>query len=498
MGVPLIGPPEPLPPEVPTITGVEVTLPENLPTFKIDVEDVKCPDIPTDIPKQMLDAYYRDTYCFLRELHVGKWISQFVASQLVFVVSVALSISKVLVLLIPVVTVPVATIVVSLLDELRKVLDTQAGNLGVAVLNEILGTEFNPQVISPGSTVADHIARAQAVGKLLHDQLLSEFSGKGEITPDSGVVAAHRFSGFNINFGTATGMIGLFGELASFGLIGEFREIGEQVARNLGLGRLHRMALRPLIDVMIAIPYHWWLNQRFHPTLFTVAEAINPFAQTLLPHETIFHDLELAGYTPKKIEQLIQMHQKKLTDTDVEILVRWGSWARERGISYIKTLGFPDEIAETLFNVIELRRADARVRDLVSVLEGRVAEGHLSIPEFEAVLDKLPLAETEKSVISTVASYKQRSAHAQLTLGEMQTAFENALVDLVEFEDYLRARGFDPNAQVILTQLTLLKTAQLADARKAKEARQAKSAARAAALAARIPRGTKPPPITSP
>jgi hypothetical protein len=85
------------------------------------------------------------------------------------------------------------------------------------------------------------------VGALVHQQLISQFEHAGGSDEVAGARGAEAFTGMLVNFGTATALLGLTGELASLGLMKDFRLIGEQVSSGLGFSRLHRRVFGPLL-----------------------------------------------------------------------------------------------------------------------------------------------------------------------------------------------------------------------------------------------------------
>ncbi len=460
--------------------------------IKVEVTDLECPPGKPDFPVERTDEYFRWFYCFFRDRKFPKILSGIAASLAVAPMMAVVPLTHLLAVLLPVFVQTIALPVLTVLDEIRKDIDVDLGQISALVLNELLGTEFDATMVPTGRNVEAHIARAEAIGGLLHKQLISEFVGKQDITEDLGRRAAARMSGLLINFGAATGLLGVLGGLVPQLRLEELREVGELVARNLGLGRLHRMVMKPIFTTLIATPYQWYLNRTVHPKRFTAAEAINAFTGTIIDEKDFFADLELEGWSPERIKNLIRLHQKKLDKTQVELLVRYKAWSREKGLDYLKKVSWSPEGADLVLNTVELERADRRVTALIDSLEKDVLDGLLTIAEMETVLDALPLGGVEKAFISSTVSYKLKIPRAQITLAQMESAFEQGLVDLNELEAYLRRRGYSINDAVILTQLTLLKLAQLGDKKKAKGERQAKKAATDTAIAARTAK-KKPP-----
>ncbi len=460
--------------------------------IKVEVTDLECPPEQPDFPQERTDVYFRWFYCFFRDRKFPKILSGIAASIAVAPMMAIVPLTHLLAVLLPPFVQTIALPILTVLDEVRKDIDVDLAQLSALVLNELLGTEFSPEMVPTGRNIDSHIARAEAIGGLLHKQLISEFVGKQDITEDLGRRAAARMSGLLINFGAATGLLGVIGGLVPQLRLEELREVGELVARNLGLGRLHRMVMKPIFTTLIATPYQWYLNRTVHPKRFTAAEAINAFTGVLIDEKDLFADLELEGWSADRIKQLIRLHQKKLEKTQVELLVRYKAWTRTLGIDYLKRIGWSAENADLVLNTAELERADRRLTAFIDALEKDVLDGLLTIPEMETVLDALPLGDVEKAFISSTVSYKLKIPRAQITLAQMESAFEQGLVDLNELEAYLRRRGYSNDDGRILTQLTLLKTAQLKDKGKAKADRQERKKATETAIAARAAKKKRP------
>ncbi len=356
--------------------------------------------------------------------------------------------------------------VLGLLDTLRKELDPEFAAAAVLVLNELLGTEFTTAHLASGIDVSSHLERASEVGGLLHDQLTREFQTEGDVTPAAGAAAARRMSGFLINFGTATGILAALGGLVPLVHLDEIRQIGEEVARNLGLGRLHRQVMKPLMATLIATPYQWYLNQKFHPTQFKEGDLVSPLQQTLMPHDVIFHAMDLLGYSQDKIEGLIRLHSKKQTIADLEMFFRWKILSLDEVYKQAEEIGYLQEVAVPTLFAEQLKRTDADVKALVDAAETSVVEGHITTDDFSTLLDSLPLAPREKDFRLQAVQYKVKAPHTHLTLAQAQKAFEEGVWDLTQLEEYLVARGYSADDVATLQTLTLIALVKLDEAKK--------------------------------
>jgi hypothetical protein len=384
----------------------------------------------------------------------------------------------------------IASFGIQFIGAARKDLDPQVAVISTEILNELMGTDYAAQHLPTGGTVADHVNRAGAVGHILHAQLMSEFAGGSDVTADKGKTAAERFTGLLVNFGTATGIIAYLGGAIPWLKLDEIREIPEQVARNLGLGRAHRMILKVILDPLVVKPYTWWINQRFHPAVFTRGDVLNPFTSTLMSQQAVFDALDLEGFSHDKVEQLIKLHQKRLTLEDVETLRRWGYWSDDVVHKYLVELGWPEDLADTARTIPELRRLDARINRLVDFLEAQTDAGHMTVDDAIALIKTLPVTADEVGVIQATFAVRQHTPHASMTVAQMQAAFEQGIFTLGDAQAWLAQRGYTGDDQATLLQLTLLKFATREQA--IAVARFAYDAKVAAAVKAHKPAPPKP------
>jgi hypothetical protein len=436
-------------------------------------------------PKETAQHTFAGMFWALRDIGIPQPLAYFGAMLAAMIVAAGGVLGQLLFWLLKNVGAAFAEDTLELVDDARKALDPTVANISVTVLNELLGTDYVAAHLATGDDVQAHRDRAGEIGALFHNTLISEFQSEGDVTPEAGMAAAHRMSGFLINFGVATAIVSVVGDILSLGKFEQFRELGVEVARNLGLGRLNRQAMKPLVDIMIAQPYKWWFNTRFHPTQFKISEVINPFTATLMPVEDIFAAADLDGYTHDKVQKLIELHQKRLTPADAELLARWKFWDGTFARDYITKLGFPEQLADTVVQIEQFKRVDARLNKLIDTLETNVLDGHITIEEFTAVLDTMPLTPNEQGAILTTVKYKAKSPHKALTFAQIQKAFEDGMIDDTELRDRLSRQGYSDADVDILEVQTLLAQAKLAAA-------AAKTAAAASKKKAKAS-GTPPP-----
>ena len=353
-----------------------------------------------------------------------------------------------------------------LIDVFRKELDPQVAKVSISVLNELLGTDFQAFDVKMQTGLAGHLERADEVGAMVHQQLISQFESAGGNDELAGARGAEAFTGMIVNFGTATALLGLTGELAHVGIMKDFRLIGEQVSSGLGFSRLHRRVFGPLLKTCIIDPYQRYLNARFHPTHFKAGELVNPYASTVMDAGTVAKELNLEGYSADKIEQLIKLHQKRLTVDEAALLKRWGYWDEAKTHQYILDLGWPEELVDTVGRIPELKRIDGRITKLIDTLESNVDAGHMTADDALAIIKTLPVTEDERAIIQATMIVKVKVPHKSLTLTEIENAFNEGIMTQDDVVARLQQAGFQGDDLQILTTLILLKFAQQVEAKK--------------------------------
>jgi hypothetical protein len=385
------------------------------------------------------------------------------------------------------------------LDGVRKGIDPTVGAIAVQVLNEFLGTDFTQPNLPLGLGTGDHLARANAIGGIMMGQLVNEFSPAAGAAVGPSMAPAQTFTGLAINFGIASAIMGIIGGMIPETHLDELRELGELVAENIGLGRLVRRALQPLIQILVANPMQWAINQQYTPTQFTIAELINPYAQTSVDQTHLFQAMNLLGYSNDKIQAIIEMHQKRFTPTDVKVFLDNGVWDEPTSEAYVTKLNWPAEIVPTVMLLEELRVERAWHDKLVAELEAEAKNGAITQEEFEAVIDLLPYSAGVKGIIKGTTAYKIK-AHvgktkaAHLSYAQQKQAFEAGLVTLSDLEDRWTAQGYsadDVNTLGLLLLLDLQKVEAAAAAKAAKAAAKT-TAATSSSPASGLVSGTGP------
>lgn len=348
-----------------------------------------------------------------------------------------------------------------------------------AAMTDLLAVDVTADDIPAGGNPQQQLARAVTIGGKLHDLLIQEFTGAVSGGTVNGEKAARAFTGFNISFATSAAVLSIVTELGSLGFFKQFREVGEEMAQALGLGRLHRQAMRPLIDVLVTKPYTRQLNSRYTPNLLKEAEYVKALSRGTMTEDQVNTALAELGYSADLRTEIIAQHTHHLTDREVFALVNAKELDPQRGLEVLVEDGIPEGIARLRLRAIQIERTARQRQAYLDELLSLAKDRFIPPETFSTLLDRVGLADEEAQVWRDRLGLYLDSHHKRLTFAQIEKLLVANQVNLGDFKAWADAAGYDDTTELNLEILVLL-AEQAADAKK-------KAAAAKAA-------GKKPPP----
>lgn len=482
-------------PGIPPPPGGDQGLPGG-PPITSETFDIAPGSVQSDFARAHFDLYLRDVYNILNKTyHLPAWISGLVSASIAVPVAFALMFKDLALAILKVFLPPFALVALSVIDDLRKTLDKEFAQLAVSVLGELLGADLDPTQIPVSGDFKGHIARAKVLGQIFHSLLVAEFQTSTPLQPQDGVNNAEVFTGLSINFGTATGIIAALGGLFPEVHLDEMREIGELVAKNLGLGRLTRLAIQPLIKTLVQEPYAWAFNLKYRPTQLTLGDVVNPYAQTIMPADLVHQSLAQLGYSDDKIAALLRLHAKTVTASDVWDLKNRGILSADQATELYKRIGWLEPDIPT-FEEVELLKSEASYeKDALNAAGDAYRFGNITRDELATMAKSLLHRDDLAALFMMAQDYKRKVPHRSLTVAQLESAFADGYIDLDEFDSRLATMGYSDEDVGILRYLTLLKLQKSEAAAAAKASKASKSTK---STGGTVPPSTPPPIIPNP
>lgn len=346
----------------------------------------------------------------------------------------------------------------------------QFWELVATIISDLTGTEVNAETLKQARFGSGRLAGMQATGNALYSQLKSEFAPSDTLTPDGGEKAAQAFLGFLMSFAVRQGNVALLAEFIpeEANVLKGFREYGEMMAKNLGLGRLARRALTPLIQTTIADPLQWKLNQQYRPHLLSPSSAVRAWTSGYLTDSQMREQLSLQGFSETKIDALIQEGLTQLTLDEINTLRAFGLVADQDALLYIRRTGYEPVVADLALKALDRREIVTASRNIANRLVHEYTQGIITADELSTAMGKLALTDAERAGFEGLAGTLNALPRKELTLSEMHKAFLQGVITVNDWEDYLIRVGYRQDDRAILTNMLLLDLAHQGSSKTAK------------------------------
>ena len=382
--------------------------------------------------------------------------------------------------------VPLITLFMQQLLDIRKDTPQAQLELSAASLSEFLGVEIDPSLLAPGGGVANSLDVARKLGDALYTRLYTEFGIHMPSGPGPGERAARAFSGFAVNFGTQNAMISTLADAISFHELEQFRELGVETARNLGMGRLQRMALGTLMQNVIQKPYNRELQAKLTPDRMDAATVVHSWNAGFITTDVMQSRLQDMGFPPEDIAGIVRFNSGKNAIGAIATALRYGEITRDKALQLLTETGIDNAHATLELNAVFDARADNEIDLYLTALADMLTKGIISETDWDTFVKGLPRTDAElgwkKQTALLKVKYKLKSK--LLTWAQVTTAFENGIVDVDYVVSWLDTNGYSDDDQTNMLLLLAVATSKFAD--------------KAAAAAAKANKTSTPPKTTGP
>jgi hypothetical protein len=328
-----------------------------------------------------------------------------------------------------------------------------------SMISDLLGVEVDATKLQMAWALHGDVAGMKAVGASLWDQLLKEFNPPNPLTPAGGKAAAQAFIGFLLAFSVREANVATLVSILpeSLRMFDGLREYAVDMARNLGLGRLCRRALQPLIQTVVADPLQWHLNEFYRPKLLSEGLAVKAWLRGQIPEDELNQVLRRTGYTEAAIAAVKTDAYLQPSEDDYYILYKYGGFDDQTVISAISQRGTAPYLASLQVAAKQYRDAESEISSYLSLLESQRVDGYIKQADMLGTLDSLPISPQQREWFKHRVGQRVEYPHSHCTASQYQDAYVGGVIDLTEFVARLSVFGYSDPDQDILVNLTLLK-----------------------------------------
>ena len=370
----------------------------------------------------------------------------------------------------------IAAYLAKILARALHVAGPEIDDLGSAALSELFGKAS----LGGGGGGGDPQATAAALGRGVVAAIIAGSGGGGGdgITPSA--APAEQFLGSNLEVAFRGWLLDLIGEISTVGQVNAFNHLVAATVSALGMGRLTSHALRPAIDTLIAQPMAQQILQAYRPKLLSEGLAVKEVIRGAKDATWLDTELGRQGYSPDRVEAILNDARKFLPIADMERLARDGAVSDQEFTTDATNQGFLSGDADLVRRALELARSDAVAHSEATIYLGLLRAGDYTIDEYQTMIVNLPLAPDEKPFFSALGTIIAAHPRKHLSLADARTALSKNIIDLGTFRDHLSRLGYSDDDAMTLELLEQHTLADKADAAQAKKQIAADKAAAAA------------------
>jgi hypothetical protein len=321
----------------------------------------------------------------------------------------------------------------------------------------------------------------------------------GELTPgpegSARVAAAAVAASLESTFNAIVPEI--LSDLAPFeiGHFKELTELPEGIIRALGVGRLVRRAVGPLVNVCAATPMQWHVNKKYRPTLLGAGEVVRQALRGKWTRAEADEELARQGYSPKRIDALFNAGQKFFSPGDVRTFYAREEWTGEQAEQHLRDQGYDADAAHDALRLEGLRRFEQLEAAEAAAIVSAYVAGDIDRPTLVAALEASVRPAAERALLTELADVRRAVNVKQLSLGQVEAMVKSGVLAFVDYREAARREGYLEDAVAALElqlrwEMDRVKAIEdhrreLAEARaEEKRARDAAIAARKAAVEA--------------
>jgi hypothetical protein len=267
--------------------------------------------------------------------------------------------------------------------------------------------------------------------------------------------------------------------------IGHFEHLAalpENIISALGVSRLVRRALTPIVNATCTVPATWDMNKKHRPTLLGASALAKQIARNPAQRETWLEDLRREGYSETRIEALLNEQAKFHSVADLDLLVRASVWSTAQAIKHLRDQGYEQSIAETELQIEKLKRIATFERAMATAAVDAYVDGRITEADLAGFATGTTISAQEKAQYIELASARRICSLRPLSPAEAERCVKAEILSVRDYRDALRRDGRTEEATAALE---LLLRYELDKEKKIEDLRREQARERAAEKAAR-------------
>ncbi len=409
------------------------------------------PQIDFDVIKQTANNMHDTILSGASEWGAPGWLAEFVATLLGGLVAIPVSFFLVAAQVVVAIGSWAAASFLEIIDAAKAENQDGLNTVLAESINEMLGTSLDAGDLNAGSGSGATMEANQNIGDAILSLFEQSFGATGPVDADQGAANARKFAGWAVSFATQQGFMSILTEACSLGFLKEFHELPDAVRQGLGLGRLQRLALQPLIQMAIQKPYERYCNNRFRPTQLAEAQLVKALHSGDMDEGDVKAALAELGYADDKIDFILTDFAAKLALSEQLILLNNGDIQEQDVINNLTLTGLPEDQAKLQLKAAQENEAKSEYTSMLSAIGTAYIAGHIDQDTYNNLLSNLPLGDAQLEAFRARIGFEQETPRKSLSFSDVEAAIVDGVVDFGYLDKWFAQEGYDSDAQSILS-----------------------------------------------
>jgi hypothetical protein len=324
-----------------------------------------------------------------------------------------------------------------------------SGQLGVSVSYDTIQAAFNSSGSVPAMrTIGGNVFQAWA-------QITAPGSGAALSGP--GVASAEGFMGWLIEYAIKHGNTAVLSTLIpeEWRVFEGVAEYGHAISQALGLGRLSRLALQPLIRTLIAEPLQIDLNRTYTPKLLSESQYVRAFVRGEIDGAALQLALAQLGYNQALQTTLINENTKAAGVKELVDFYRATGQGSSTPPATLQVLGYDSAGANVVWTAALEALIDPLRKQELAVLTNQLRTGEIDLATAQSILSTMNLFPQEQGWYQQIWSQILSFPRKRLSESEVEKAFLEGLIDMTTVQNYWIQSGYGSDSIQVLTLLLL-------------------------------------------
>jgi hypothetical protein len=334
--------------------------------------------------------------------------------------------------------------------------------LSASIVSEFMGTQVTREQLQSIKMTGGKGGAIEGLGNDLYNDLVNKLTAGGQLSPDQGVEGAKQFLGFLMSLavrqGNLSAMLEMLPPEAQFAK--GFEKYGEAISHNLGLSRLARLVLHPMMQILVGDQFTYALRKQYRPTLHDAKDLAAAYFRGHIPEADMAEQLKIEGWTDQRGKEHIDALRPRILPGEIFHAYDVGALTRADTVKRIGLLGYIPEDAEWLTMVHDTEVAQKAAARIATKLKEEFLRGVITETEWTDTLKLLELSEPDRKALQGETDQLSRLPRHTLTYIEMHKAFLEGVITVTDWDQYLIRTGYRQDDRAILTNMLLLDQAK--------------------------------------